>query len=389
MAMDGNKGGDGASKRDAADMHAASVDTAPVRSRALEPLVAVTRRKGIADLGDKLEALRDWLSSDLLEMEAAIAQVAKDACAGRLEAKPRWRIPGDKVPGAAAHLLARSGKRIRPLCIILASRLGAKPADASKVRDLAVACELVHAATLLHDDVIDVSDTRRGAPASCVLFGNAASVLAGDHLLVEAMRLVQRASDADTVCGLLDVISSMVASEALQLERRGSFVPDRQAYMEVIRGKTASLFRWGLAAGGALGGLEGEAQAHLATVGEHLGLAFQLVDDVLDLEGDAATLGKTPLADLREGKLTWPAILAAEQDPSLKQALADLVQGSFDADAAKSCALRIAQTGAVTQTRLFAQEQADKASAGLHALGDNPWAQAMVWVVASAVERVQ
>ncbi|HET6343308.1 MAG TPA: polyprenyl synthetase family protein, partial [Myxococcota bacterium] len=271
----------------------------------LTPLATVSSREGIEPLAARLLDLRAWLGDDLASLEDALQRLE--------ETSPGGGLPGQRVRRAAQHLLGLPGKRIRPLCVLLAARLGGRVMDAG-LRDLAVACELVHAATLLHDDVIDDSRERRGAPAARVLFGNSASILAGDHLLVEALRLVQGTGHGALLSDLLDVIARMVAAEALQLERRGSFQPDRGIYLEVIRGKTAALFGWGLRAGGTVAGLSADALAALEQVGLSLGMAFQLVDDVLDLEGDPQVTGKEALVDVREGKLTWPVILASERD---------------------------------------------------------------------------
>ena len=198
--------------------------------------------------------------------------------------------------------------------------LGAKLAGIDhdqRVCDLAVACELVHAATLLHDDVIDEGTERRGAEAARVVYGNSASILAGDYLLIEALSRVQHAGVPELLTTIMATIGQMVEAEALQLERRGRFEPDRASYMRVIEGKTASLFQWALSAGAILGGMGERDVEALSKAGLALGLVFQLVDDVLDLEGDPALTGKDMFADLLQGKLSWPLILATEADPGL------------------------------------------------------------------------
>ena len=179
----------------------------PRPDRVLEPLTTVSQRAGLGPLASRLSEIRRWLASDLAGLEAALSA---DAGGG----------DEDLARRAAAHLLGRPGKRIRPLCVFLASRAGdARPAP-ERVRDLAVAAELVHAATLLHDDVIDQGTERRGAPTARIIYGNPASVLGGDHLLVEALRRVGASGDPDMMERLLDVIAEMIAVS------RCSWIPD-------------------------------------------------------------------------------------------------------------------------------------------------------------------
>ena len=334
----------------------------------------------------RLGALRAWLAEDLDGLEAAI-----EALAGpRQQDQPPEE---GRVRRAGRHLLLQPGKRLRPLCLLLAARLlppgeGAPPAiDPGAARDLAVACELVHAATLLHDDVIDEGTERRGAPTARVVYGNTASVLAGDALLVEALRLVGRAGIAGLLESLLGVIAEMVDAEALQLERRGRADPSREAYLAVIRGKTAALFRWALMAGGAAGGLPERLRDALQRAGASLGLAFQLVDDLLDLQGDPLTTGKDALADLRQGKLTWPLIVAAERDPELRRSLEALVSAGEDG-ALERLVERVEATGAVEATRTLARAHAEAARAALAELPLSPARVALEGLMEAAVERI-
>jgi octaprenyl-diphosphate synthase len=295
----------------------------------------------LPSLAERLAEIQAWLADDLQTLESALAEVADGT--------------GDLSQRAAAHLLARPGKRIRPLCVVLASRLGADAAGPPdrRLKDLAAASELVHAATLLHDDVIDLGQERRGAPTARVLFGNPASVLGGDLLLVEALRRVRSAGPDRLLGHLLDVISEMVAAEALQLERRGRFEADREAYLRVVRGKTAALFEWAMVAGGTAGGLDTDTLAHLGRAGVQIGIAFQMVDDTLDLAERQGTTGKDTLLDLREGKLTWPLIVATDRDPGLREEFQRIAadEGLLDdGDYMGTLRRRIVATGCVEAT---------------------------------------
>ena len=342
----------------------------------LENLSTVTARHGVDDLTMRLNELRDWLADDLAALEAAVLDTVTTDEA-------------DLADRAAAWLIARPGKRIRPLCVMLAARIGGRAFDRT-VRDLAVAAELVHAATLLHDDVIDVGDERRGAPTARVMFGNSASILGGDHLLTAALQRVARTGTHAALTQLLDVIAEMVHAEAVQLERRGRFVPDRMAYLRVIHGKTAALFRWGLVAGGAAGELGLAEQDALARAGVALGMAFQLVDDAIDLEADSAVTGKTPFADLREGKLTWPLVVASERDPALSADIAARIAAGGHGDGVDlepALIARIRATGALEATRAYAAEQAQVARHALLTLPECAARAALLTVVDTALER--
>lgn len=336
----------------------------------LTELAQVSRRRSLVPLEARLLRLKRWLREDLRELDQALTMDGDDLA---------WR--------AAGHMLAVPGKRLRPLCVVIGARIGGRELDDAVVA-LATAAELVHAATLLHDDVIDEGTERRGVPAARVVFGNQVSILAGDHLLLEALRRVHGVGRPALMGALLDAISEMVAAEARQLERRGRFVPDRRAYLEVIRGKTAALFRWCLHAGGTLGGLSPHALAALGAAGLSLGVAFQVIDDVLDLEGDPLETGKEPFADLREGKLTWPVILACERDPELLVALRELVEAP-DSAGASHLADRVRATGAIADSRAFAAGHAAQARARLDALPAGRPRQALELVLEAATSRVR
>ncbi len=256
---------------------------------------------GIDPLAHRLADLRAFLASDLDEVDRVIAAVGSN---------------GQTVAEASVrHLLAQDGKRIRPICVALAANVGRGFTDTA--RTYAVAVELVHNATLLHDDVVDLGVRRRGAEAARMIYGNAASIFGGDWLLVEALRDIQRAGNFEVLGRMLDVVREMVIAESIQLERRGKLDTTVNEYFQIIEGKTASLFRWAMFAGAVAGGVPDAARDALVDYGRKVGVAFQVVDDVLDVAGDAETTGKTLLADLAEGKMTYPMLRALERRPDL------------------------------------------------------------------------
>ena len=255
---------------------------------------------GLEGLASTMEELVGFVSHDLSNVEADLAGLST----------------GDTLVGeAGANLVHLGGKRLRPLCVILASRVGGGLAP--EVRDIAVAAELVHNATLLHDDVVDNADRRRGRPTARVELGNAASIFAGDFLLVDALQRVHRAGVPGVMEGLLGTIAAMIRAESLQLENRGRLDTSKDLYYEVARGKSAALFRWALGAGALTGGAPSSVCAALEVYGESVGVAFQLIDDLLDLVGHHSNTGKTLFSDLSEGKVTYPLIVALEREPEL------------------------------------------------------------------------
>ncbi|MBP46379.1 MAG: trans-octaprenyltranstransferase [Myxococcales bacterium] len=341
----------------------------------LTPLSEVSKQRGLIDIANRLDRIRSWLEADLDDLESALESTRQNTSdLGRL---------------AAQHLLEQPGKRIRPLCVFVASRLGRAVAP-QVVRDLAVAAELAHAATLLHDDVIDQGAERRGAPTARVVFGNSASVLGGDHLLIEALRRVNRSGEPRLMTRIIDVIGAMVSAEALQLEYRGRFVPEESVYQRVVLGKTSVLFSWALMAGGMAAGLKDLELNALERSGDRLGLAFQLVDDLLDLAGDPAVTGKDSLLDLREGKLTWPLLVACERDasllPDLQRVAADWSSAEISLPALRN---RIVATGCIELTRQRALDAAAEAKSNLSVLQRSAARDALDTVIDAAVERAR
>lgn len=346
----------------------------------LEPLTEVSYQSGNDELAERLIELRAWLGDDLSDLEEVISDFTQQG--KEPDSHLGWQ--------AAAHLLERPGKRIRPMCVLLAARLGGLEMTKA-VRNVAVSCEMVHAATLLHDDVIDEGTERRGATASRVVYGNSASILAGDQLFVEALRLVEQTGHGSLLSSLLGVIGEMIAAEALQLKKRGHFDPDRQAYLDVLHGKTAALFRWGLKAGGQLAGLGQESLEILAEIGVKLGIAFQLVDDIIDLEEESVLTGKDALADLRQGKMTWPFLVACEEDKSIEADMKALVSGEKTLEDVDLNQLiqRIHDTGAVEATRRFARQQGSDADELLARLPEGRARDALKVVIQTAIKRAR
>lgn len=212
------------------------------------------------------------------------------------------------IPEVANHLISSGGKRLRPMLTLAMARL-AGYAGEGHVK-LAASVEFMHTATLLHDDVVDESELRRGRLSARMVWGNEASVLVGDFLLGQAFRMMVEVGSLRA----LDILSSAAATiaegEVMQLAAAKNTATTEDEYLAVIRGKTAELFAAACEVGPVLGGRPKAEQTAAASFGMNLGIAFQLVDDVLDYGGKSAKLGKNVGDDFREGKITLPVVLA-------------------------------------------------------------------------------
>ena len=353
----------------------------PPRGRAyrdvIGPLHRASQRAGVYAVAQRLAEVRRWMDDDLNALHALLQQQSHSDS------------EADTAQRAARHLLLRPGKRIRPLCTLLSARLLDIDVDGT-IHELALCSELVHAATLLHDDVIDEGERRRGVPAARMVYGNSASILGGDYLLVEALARVTRACRDGQLAPLrsmLDTIGQMVAGEAIQLEMRHAFTPDRKRYLQVVDGKTASLFRWALCAPALLD--NNRHAGTLAEVGSALGLAFQLIDDALDFADSSDSSGKDLLADLSQGKATWPVIIACERIPTLMGEIAAAAHTHPKGAAATTASLveQIRSSGGIEETYAFAEEQHQRALMALSQLPGTPARAALHAVIDAAIHR--
>jgi octaprenyl-diphosphate synthase len=214
----------------------------------------------------------------------------------------------EMIPELAHHLIASGGKRLRPMLTIAAARLAGYKGE-GHIR-LASAVEFMHTATLLHDDVVDDSDFRRGRKAARLLWGNQASVLVGDFLLGQAFRMMVDVGSLPALKILSNAAAVIAEGEVMQLAAAKNMATTEDDYLAIITAKTATLFSAAAEVGGAVANRPAEEQAAMKSYGKSLGIAFQLVDDALDYAGDSARLGKSVGDDFREGKITLPVILS-------------------------------------------------------------------------------
>lgn len=216
------------------------------------------------------------------------------------------RVP--LIPQLAGHIIAAGGKRLRPTLTLAAAQLCGY--DGQRHLKLAACVEFIHTATLLHDDVVDASDLRRGGPSANALFGNEASVLVGDFLFSRAFELMVEDGSIDVLRILSNASAVIAEGEVLQLSTAHNSATSEQAYLEVVRAKTAELFAAACRIGAVVAGRPQAEEEALRTYGLNLGIAFQIADDVLDYAAEQERFGKTVGDDLREGKMTLPVILA-------------------------------------------------------------------------------
>ena len=289
------------------------------------------------------------------------------------------------VDQVARYIVAGGGKRLRPLLVLLAARAcgytGDRHVEASAI------VEFIHTATLLHDDVVDGSELRRGRDTANAVFGNEASVLVGDFLYSRAFQMMVRIDRMRVMEVMADATNTIAEGEVLQLMNCNDPDTDEARYFEVIRSKTAKLFEAGARVAAILAGADAATEAALAEYGMRLGTAFQLVDDALDYGGSADAMGKNIGDDLAEGKPTLPLIHAMRHGSAAERDTirAAIEHGGLDELAAIRGAIE--STGALHYTARLAREQADAAIEALEALPASGYRDALAALARIAVER--
>ena len=285
----------------------------------------------------------------------------------------------------AEYIIGSGGKRLRPALLLLSA--GACGYQGPDQHTLAAVVEMIHTATLLHDDVVDESGQRRGRATANAAFGNAASVLVGDYLYSRSFQLMVGTGRMRVLEILADATNVIAEGEVLQLINSGDPDLDESAYLAVIQRKTAKLFEAAAQLGALLGGASPATEAALARYGMHLGTAFQLVDDVLDYSGNLAAIGKNLGDDLSEGKMTLPLIRAravgsAEDAALIRSAITDGGLTEFE-----PVVHVLARTGALDYTRLRAEGESVAASACVAVLPDTAYRKSLLELASFAARR--
>jgi octaprenyl-diphosphate synthase len=253
--------------------------------------------------------------------------------------------------------------------------------------ELAATVEFIHTATLLHDDVVDESSLRRGRPTANAMFGNAASVLVGDFLYSRAFQMMVSVNHIRVLAVLADATNTIAEGEVLQLMNMHDPDITVDAYLRVIRFKTAKLFEASARLGAILGGASPEVEESCAAYGRALGTGFQLVDDLLDYEGNSHELGKNVGDDLREGKPTLPLLIAMERGSEQERQLVRRAIEGGEVQRLPEIVEIVRRTGAIDATRQAAEREADKARASLSAVPEGPARAALLELCSRSVKR--
>ncbi len=335
----------------------------------MTPIAAVAAPNTDTSPINRLTAL---VASDLERVEDVIAE--------------RMQSPVGRIPDVAAHLIDAGGKRLRPMVTLASARACGYEGDAHI--KLAATVEFIHTATLLHDDVVDGSGLRRGKAAANVLFGNASSVLVGDFLFARSFSLMVEAGSLEVLRILADASSTIAEGEVRQLAAANDISTSIDAYMAIIEAKTAALFAAAAEVGAVIADMPALAAQAFSEYGRSLGLAFQLVDDVLDYGGVEASLGKHVGDDFREGKVTLPVALAYARGDSDERAFwAKVVSGDQEPDDFQRALEMLNAHNALKDTLIHARSHANDAAAALSTAEPSAYRDALQAVAAFVVDR--
>lgn len=293
-----------------------------------------------------------------------------------------------RIPEVTRHLVDAGGKRLRPMLTLAAAHLCGY--QGSYHIYLAATVEFIHTATLLHDDVVDESAQRRGRPTANLLWDNKSSVLVGDYLFARSFQLMTDTGSLEVLRILSDASATIAEGEVLQMTAARDLATDEAVYLQVVRGKTAALFSAATKVGGVIAGANAETVDALYDYGDALGIAFQIVDDLLDYEGQSASTGKNVGDDFRERKLTLPVIKAVAQADTQEHAFwtRTIEKGRQEEGDLDHALTLLRKHGALEATRRDAVAWAEKAKSALAHLPENELRTILIDLADYVVERI-
>ncbi|MFI5447243.1 polyprenyl synthetase family protein [Polaromonas sp. UC242_47] len=289
------------------------------------------------------------------------------------------------VSQVSQYIVAAGGKRLRPALLLL--MCGALGYQGEQRFNLAAVVEFIHTATLLHDDVVDESTLRRGRATANAAFGNPASVLVGDFLYSRAFQMMVDAGDMRIMQTLAEATNIIAEGEVLQLMNMHDASLSEEGYLRVIRSKTAKLFEASARLAALLAKAPADIERACADYGQALGTAFQVIDDVLDYDGDAAEMGKNLGDDLREGKATLPLIIAMQRGTAAEQGIIRHAIETGGTEQLPQIVAIVRQTGALQATRDAAAAEAQRAIQALAVFGHNPYSEALLQLASQLLQR--
>ncbi len=330
-------------------------------------------RLDVSDSRARLDTLQALVRDELLRVNGVIVE--------------QMESPVELIPQLASHLVAAGGKRIRPILTLISARMCGYRGD--RHVNLAACVEFIHTATLLHDDVVDASDLRRGRQTANALWGNKAPVLVGDFLFSRAFQLMVRDGSLDVLRILSSAAAVIAEGEVLQLLTANDSATSEADYFRMIEGKTAKLFEAAAEVGAVVAGRTPADVQALADYGRSIGVAFQLIDDALDYSAEEEALGKTVGDDFADGKVTLPVVLAmaeagCEERAFWHRVIEDGVQGEDDLATAIGYLTR---HGAIRATIRRAEAYGERARRSLDRFGPSPERAAMLDLVDFCIER--
>lgn len=316
---------------------------------------------------------------EIFELVAPDLKVVDEVIRNRLHSE----VP--LIRQVAEYIVAGGGKRLRPILVLLAA--GATGGIGKLHYEVAAVIEMIHTATLLHDDVVDESELRRGQQTANAVFGNAASVLVGDFLHSRAFQMMVAVGSMSAMEVLAEATNVIVEGEVQQLAHCHDADLGEERYLQVIRSKTAKLFEVAARLGALLGERIEGAETALANYGAHLGTAFQMVDDVLDYSGAEAEIGKRLGDDLAEGKPTLPLIHVLQQGTAEQVLIVRKAIEGGGRELFPQVLAAVRATGALQHARNLAEQEARKARASILSLADTKYKKALLELTVFAVQR--